>query len=161
PSAGGGQGGARPAAAPSATRVSNVLRADYAGSASCQPCHAKLYEKFASSPMHNMTRLDDAIRAPFDGSSFAFKDDAARAFAVDGRKYVAIAHGETKENELYRVKNVIGGRVREDFVGVRVSDTTAGAVESGERMVLPVSYLLYANRWRYKGYSVMVTEREG
>jgi predicted CXXCH cytochrome family protein len=149
-----------------ASRASNVLRSDYAGSASCAPCHAKLYEKFASSPMHNMTRLDDAIRAPFDGAKFNFKHESATAFTVDGRPYVQLnldqaTRGADGVNPLYRVTNVIGGRVREDFVGVLVDDTRPDAVERGERMVLPVSYLLYAKRWRYKGYSVMVTEREG
>ena len=68
------------AGAPDERRVtSNILRADYAGSRLCR-CHADMFDAWRRSPMHNMTRdpAAAAIRAPFDGATFSFKDDTAR-----------------------------------------------------------------------------------
>src|SRR5688572_10425885 len=50
---------------------SNILRADYAGSAVCGDCHEAVYAAWQRSPMHRMTRLDrpGEIRAPFDGAT--------------------------------------------------------------------------------------------
>lgn len=144
--------------------ASNVLRRDYAGSAACQPCHPGIYDAFMASPMHRMTRHTEGgeVHAPFDGSVFHFKDDAVTMEEHDGRKYVRVErHGSAPR--LYRVTKVIGGHYREDFVGQEVDGTDANsrAVDApgGER-VMPVSWLLFAPAWRYKGYSVMVRERE-
>src|SRR5262249_42705780 len=53
----------------------------------------------------------------------------------------------------FAVTKVVGGRYREDFVGV----DTSGALR-GER-ILPATYVFSTKSWRYKGYSVMVPER--
>src|SRR6185369_15498301 len=47
---------------------------------------------------------------------------------------------------------VVGGRYREDFVGVEKGG-------DGLEHVLPATYVFATKSWRYKGYSVMVTER--
>src|ERR1700761_7109287 len=52
--------------------ASNITRADYAGSAACEPCHQKEYRAWLDSPMHRMTRdlHRTQIAAPFDGHTF-------------------------------------------------------------------------------------------
>jgi hypothetical protein len=140
--------------------LSNVTRADYVGSAACAPCHADVVATWASSPMHRMTR--DArtadIQAPFDGTTWRFKDDAVHLERHGEDRIVRIepAGAGAAGVRTYRVTRVIGGRTREDFAGVDV-DAKAG----GEELVLPVSYLLGPRTLRYKGYSVMVHERDG
>ena len=61
---------------------SNILRGDYAGSDSCARCHAEIHAAWRGSPMHLMTRVpggaDVIVHAPFDGTTFRFKDDTAR-----------------------------------------------------------------------------------
>jgi predicted CXXCH cytochrome family protein len=149
------------ASAPAGRLTSNVQRADYAGSASCEPCHADLYASFMRSPMHNMTRVAEGARieAPFDGTEFHFKDDVARLETKDGKKYVKL-RSKRGGDELFRVTRVIGGHYREDFAGARVDDY--GAAPSGpDEIVLPVSFMLGTRTLRYKGYSVMVKERPG
>src|SRR5215470_16643777 len=137
------------AAAASPRRVtSNVLRADYAGSRECSDCHADIAKKFATSPMQNRTRAVDAttvIRAPFDGATWSFKGLVATMVEQGGKKVMRFAGKE------YRVTRVIGGRTREDFVGV--------AGDGAPEQVLPISYVYSTKSWRYKGYSVMVRER--
>ena len=157
----------RPQASPShdpGVVGSNILRADYAGSEACAPCHPEIHDAFMASPMHRMTRHADgpAVRAPFDGDVFHFKGDAVTMQQKDGRRYMRIeARGATAR--LFRITKVIGGHYREDFVGKEVtSDAADGQVVAdpeGER-VMPVSWLLFSPSWRYKGYSVMVRERE-
>lgn len=138
-----------------AASVSNVTRADYAGSAACKPCHADIAAAWERSPMHRMTR--DArsadIRAPFDGTTFRFKGDTVvlERRGADRLMRIESAAGTP---ETYRVTRVIGGRTREDFAGV---DERAGV----EEVVLPVSYVFATHALRYKGYSVMVHERDG
>jgi predicted CXXCH cytochrome family protein len=75
-------------------------------------------------------------------------------------RYVNI---ESRENgsSWYRVTKVIGGRYREDYVGERVAGRDAKLPGSGDERILPVSYLLFSDEWRYKGYSVMTKERPG
>jgi predicted CXXCH cytochrome family protein len=151
-----------PAPAPELVK-SNVLRADYAGSAACEACHAPLYSEFMKSPMHRMTRhaMGDEVHAPFDGQIFHFKGDAITMTERDGRRYIAV---DSKRDgaELYRVTKVIGGHYREDYVGEKVAsmDPDARVLDDarGEH-VMPVSWLLFASAWRYKGYSVMLRER--
>ncbi len=134
---------------------SNVARADYAGSAACAPCHADVAAAWERSPMHRMTRdVPGAdIRAPFDGSTLHFKDDAIVLERRGNDRFVRVEHGAGEgRSKTYRVTRVIGGRTREDFAGVEVGG-------HGEEMVLPVSYLIASGTLRYKGYSVMVHER--
>ncbi|HSR99840.1 MAG TPA: cytochrome c3 family protein, partial [Kofleriaceae bacterium] len=50
---------------------------------------------------------------------------------------------------------VVGGRYREDFVGVGPQ----GGEGAGDEHVLPATYVFSTRSWRYKGYSVMVKER--
>ena len=78
--AAGEESGPKEAASEPAVVHSNILRADYAGSASCHACHKSLYDDWLGSPMRQMTRLPAtaAIRAPFDGRTWKFKDDQAR-----------------------------------------------------------------------------------
>ncbi|MGO9711654.1 MAG: cytochrome c3 family protein [Polyangiaceae bacterium] len=155
---------------------SNILRSDYVGSAACAPCHAKETEAWARSPMHHMTRNADApdIRTPFDGRAMHFKADTVTLDTHDASRFVRIAHAGVPE-QVYRVTRVIGGRTREDFVGVRVEASGAPAANAeSDEMVLPVSQLLFSltpgassapnapvdpHALRYKGYSVLLHER--
>jgi hypothetical protein len=142
--------------------ASNVLRGDYVGSTECQACHAKEYAAWLTSPMHRMTRNADAtdVRAPFDGRTMRFKGDAVSLESRGGARFVRIARDgmAARDAELYRVTRVIGGRTREDFVGVRVRESDDARAVSEER-VLPVSYLIFSGTLRYKGYSVLSHER--
>ncbi|HEY4395427.1 MAG TPA: cytochrome c3 family protein [Polyangia bacterium] len=166
----GGCGAARPAArsgtaapvvaAPPRVR-SNMLRADYAGSARCAGCHAEITAAWRGAPMHLMTRLPAGarVRAPFDGQTFRFKDDTARLSEKDGVRFVELT-SPTGGAHLYRVTRVIGGRYREDFAGVEVGgrDDTA---DPDRELLLPISYVFETKSFRLKGYSVLVTERPG
>ena len=167
--AAGGCGAARPAgravgagtptvAAPARVR-SNILRADYAGSARCASCHAEITAAWQGSPMHLMTRLPQGahIRAPFDGTTFRFKDDSARLTEKDGARFVELA-SPSGGRHVYRVTRVIGGRYREDFAGVELG---AGAADGERELLLPISYVFETKSFRLKGYSVLVTERPG
>ncbi len=153
-----------PPEAPAARLVSsNVERRDYVGSAACAPCHSEIYDTWAASPMRRMTRAGtgDAVRAPFDGSTFHFKGDEVTLEAHEGRRYMRV-QSQAGGAQLFRVTRVIGGRYREDFTGLEVTGTDAASPPVGDptvEPVLPVSYLLFAKQWRYKGYSVMVKER--
>jgi hypothetical protein len=131
--------------------IENVLRGDYAGSRVCASCHPDVAAAWARSPMHRMTRHDPAaeVRAPFDGTRWAFKDDAVVLEQRGGERFVRIEGGAPG---TYRVTRVVGGRTREDFVGVNVAG-------GREEVVLPVSFVYATRALRYKGYSVMVHER--
>ncbi|MFT3770027.1 MAG: cytochrome c3 family protein [Minicystis sp.] len=156
----------RPPSAGGSVVTSNVERRDYVGSDRCAGCHARIYEAWRASPMRNMTRLapergEPVIRAPFDGSAFHFKGDTVTAFAQEGRRYLRV-EAQGRPAQLFRVTKVIGGRYREDYVGREVAGTAADSAAVGDpsdEPILPVSYLLFAKSWRYKGYSVMVKER--
>jgi hypothetical protein len=132
--------------------ASNILRADYAGSAVCARCHAQIYRRWMASPMHNMTRPADraAIRARFAGA-FRFKDDVARFDQSGTERHVTLERPGAAPRR-FLVTKVIGGHHREDFVGVE-----EGA--RGPERILPVSYSFSSESWRYKGYSVMTPER--
>jgi predicted CXXCH cytochrome family protein len=148
--------------------ASNILRADYAGSAACAPCHPTEHAAWLRSPMHNMTRLpaNAAVRAPFDGTSWRFRDDAARFTSSGGERYLQITSPRFGDH-LYRITKVIGGRQREDFAGVEVAPCgEAGCVpptigDPAAELIMPVSYVFQSQSFRLKGYSVMVTERPG
>jgi predicted CXXCH cytochrome family protein len=141
---------------------SNVLRRDYVGSDDCAYCHREIHERWAASPMRQMTRVagEADIRAPFDGAVFSFKGDEAVMETIDGERFVRLRTAREGER-LYRVTRVIGGRYREDFVAVDVTgaDDPAAAPGQGEERVMPVSYVFSTESWRYKGYSVMIPER--
>lgn len=136
---------------PSGPLTSNVLRADYAGSATCADCHAELYKQWAASPMRNMTRdaATATIRAPFAGAVLHVGNDTC-TMTMDGTTRVMTVKSPFGDH-TFRVTKVVGGRYREDFVGVEAGDPT-------ER-VLPATYVFSTKTWRYKGYSVMVKER--
>jgi hypothetical protein len=139
---------------------SNIARADYAGSAACARCHAKEYAAWLDSPMHRMTRdvRETTINAPFQGAVFDFRSDSVH-FEQRGNERFMRLHQQQGADTLFRVTKVIGGRVREDFVGAEVDPAAPfGPARDAER-ILPVSYLPFDAEWRYKGYSVMVRER--
>ncbi|HMG57392.1 MAG TPA: cytochrome c3 family protein [Kofleriaceae bacterium] len=139
-----------PQAAAGPVVASNLLRGDYAGSAACADCHAAIYAAWEGSAMRGMTRDADtaAIRAPFDGATLQVGDDRV-TMAMRGRQRTMqlVAPGR---RELFRVSKVIGGRYREDFVGLDSHD---------QEVVLPATYVFATRSWRYKGYSVMIKER--
>ncbi len=154
---------ARPAApAPADDRVaSNILFQDHAGSAACRPCHVDIYRAWSSSPMRNMTRVVGGaeVRAPFDGASLRVGNDSTTAETIGGARFMRVA-GAGGEH-LFRVTRVIGGRFREDFAGVEVTGAADPLSEPahGPEKVLPISYVFSTGTWRYKGYSVMLSER--
>lgn len=154
------------AQAPAAKRVSsNVLRGDYAGSKSCQPCHAEIYERWQSSAMRNMTRSTSkaAPGAPFAGEQLALGGDVATMRTEGGQRYVEVAYGDGRR-ERWLVTRTIGGRAREDFAGVLAPPGAPPPklpAPAGAERILPGSYLLFEGSWRYKGYSVMVEARPG
>jgi predicted CXXCH cytochrome family protein len=139
---------------------SNITRADYAGSAACARCHLKEYAAWLESPMHRMTRAvqQTQIRAPFDGTTFNFRMDSVHLEQQGNERFMRL-HSAQSLDTLFRVTKVIGGRVREDFVGAEVDPASPfGPARAAER-ILPISYLSFNGEWRYKGYSVMVRER--
>jgi predicted CXXCH cytochrome family protein len=122
--------------------------------------------------MHQMTRLPEGarIRAPFDGAEFHFKNDRARFETVAGARFMRVASAQAGTH-VYRVTKVIGGRYREDYAGVEVSQAEeergAAAASSSTstapraELILPVSFVFTPPAFRLKGYSVMVGERPG
>jgi predicted CXXCH cytochrome family protein len=157
-----------PAAASASVReahavASNVLRADYAGSASCEPCHPAIHAAFMKSPMHRMTRRVEGseVHAPFDGRTFRFKGDTVTLEEHDGRRYMKLESLKSG-SRLFQITKVIGGRYREDFVGRPVAtmqERDGTAASRTAEQIMPVSWLLFEPGFRYKGYSVMVRER--
>lgn len=115
--------------------------------------------------MHRMTRPagPQEIQAPFNGATFSFKGDTATMETHGGQRYIRLArasHGE----QLFRITKVIGGRYREDYVGVEVTGVGPHDRPVGDpraESIMPVSWLIFEKTWRYKGYSVMVPERSG
>src|SRR5262245_9558854 len=154
-----------PRPAPASPGTSNILRADYAGSHACAGCHADLYDAFSVSPMHNMTRTppDARVRAPWNGRSFHFKDDAADFVEAGGDRFLRV-ESRRFGRHVYRVTRIIGGRYREDYAGIEVDEAQPGARPRGDPMrelILPASYVFSSGSFRLKGYSVMVAERPG
>jgi len=144
----------------SALPASNIVRADYIGSEACKDCHPGEYEAWSRSPMHRMTRsiAGAELRAPFDGQTFRFKSDSATMFSAGHERYMRVSSSSQGE-QLFRVTKLLGGRQREDFVGVEVDPRQPEGPALDRERVLPVSYLIWNQQWRYKGYSVLVTER--
>jgi len=147
-----------------------VLFADYAGTRACAKCHAEYVDSWLRSPMHNMTRdaRSAEVKGPFDGTVFRFHDDTARLESEGTDRFVTIASRRFGDG-IYKVTRVIGGHHREDYAGVAVAAVREGAPALGdpsEEKVLPVTFVLGTpssprGSLRYKGYSVMVKEREG
>jgi hypothetical protein len=154
-----------PEAAADGLVTSNIRRADYAGSAACVGCHDDIVKSWEKAPMHAMTRLPEhaTIRAPFDGRSFRFKQDTATLTQRGSERFMTVSSPATGAL-TYRVTKVIGGHYREDFAGIQVASDRPGAAVIGpahDEKILPVSYAIGAGEMRYKGYSVMATERPG
>ncbi len=141
---------------------SNILRADYAGSAACAGCHPDVYQAFLGSPMHKMTRIPETaeVRAPFSAERYRFKDDVATLSQAGGHRYLRVFSPRFGDH-LYQVTRIIGGRYREDFAGVEVPAPGASVPEGSDELILPLSYVFASQSFRPKGYSVMVTERPG
>ncbi|MCX5741567.1 MAG: hypothetical protein NT062_03605, partial [Proteobacteria bacterium] len=133
--------------------TSNILRADYAGSPACEDCHHDVYAAWAASPMRNMTRdaKTATVRAPFDGASLSVGPDTATMTTEAGQR--VMTHATPTGTTRFAITKIVGGRYREDFVGVDLDRPG-----SPER-VLPATYVFATRSWRYKGYSVMVKER--
>ena len=150
-----GQPAVSPRPTPSAGPIaSNVLRADYAGSSACGDCHAAIYQSWAASPMRNMTRdaATAKIQAPFDGAMLRVGGETCTMTTVDGQRGMIV--NDKTGTHRFRITKVVGGRYREDFVGVEV-----GPASDGLDHVLPATFVFSSRSWRYKGYSVMVKER--
>jgi predicted CXXCH cytochrome family protein len=132
--------------------ASNILRSDYAGSKACSDCHHEIYEKWEASPMRNMTRdaATATIRAPFQGARLRVGGDIATMETEGTTRYIRIEGASGSHR--FRVTKVVGGRYREDFIGIEDGG-------DGLEHVLPATYVFATKSWRYKGYSVMVTER--
>ena len=112
--------------------------------------------------MHKMTRLplSAQIRAPFaDKPTFHFKDDELTLDENAGERFMHVRSGKYGEH-TYKVTRVIGGRYREDYAGVEVRDGNVVGDPTAE-LILPATFVYASQSFRLKGYSVMVTEREG
>lgn len=142
---------------------SNILRADFVGSAACAGCHAEIYARWAGSPMRNMTRdpRTAVVRAPFSGETFRFKGDQVTLFHEGPLRFMALTSAR-EGSHLFQVTRIIGNHYREDFAGIEVTSPSA-AVERGAtaERVLPVTYYYETQSYRPKGYSVMTHERPG
>ena len=142
---------------------SNILRSDYVGSAACRPCHADVFAKWMTSPMHKMTRdpAEAEIRAPFAGETFAFKKDRVTLFSAGDGRFMRL-QSSAEPDRLFRVTRVIGNHYREDFAGVAVASTDERVTRgSSNEQILPVTYYFESHGYRLKGYSVMTHERPG
>jgi hypothetical protein len=139
----------------------NATPAAYAGTPVCAGCHADLVTAFERSPMHNMTRPlgpahpETEVKSPWP-SAFRFHGDEARFETKNGERRMVLS-GEGGAH-TYQLTKIIGGRVREDFVGIELGADGRARTGADER-VLPVSWRIEAKEWRYKGYSVMTPER--
>src|SRR3569623_1854152 len=137
---------AAPRAVPAAGPIaSNVLRADYAGSSTCGDCHAAIYQSWEASPMRNMTRdaATAKIPAPFDGAMLRVGAETCTMTMVDGQRGMIV--NDLTGTHLFHITNVIGGRYREDFVGMEVGG-------DGLEHVLPATFVFSSRSRRYKGY---------
>ena len=106
--------------------------------------------------MHNMTRTSAAgvSRAPWSGVALRFKDDVVSLSERGGERLVHV-HSARFGDHDYRVTRVIGGHYREDYAGVELGH------ETRDELIMPISWLLWSKKFRYKGYSVMSHERPG
>ena len=147
---------------PQETR-SNILRADYVGSAACASCHPEVFARWAASPMRKMTRDPERaeIRAPFMGETFTFKSDQVTLFREGPFRFVRLVSAREGEH-LFQVTRLIGNHYREDFAGIEVPSVGEPALRGrGPEVVLPMTYYFETQGYRPKGYSVMTHERPG
>ncbi len=142
---------------PEPRAASNILSRDYAGSRACGACHQRQAQAWQRSAMHRMTRdaAHAEFHAPFAGETLTLGGDRAELYQQDGERRLRITKADGGET-LFKATKVIGGRQREDFVGVELG---AHGEPRGEEKILPVSYLIFERSLRYKGYSVLVRER--
>ena len=80
---------------------SNILRADYAGSARCASLPRRDHRGvagLADAPHDAACRRRRDVRAPFDGTTFRFKDDSARLTEKGGARFVAADVGEPRRS---------------------------------------------------------------
>ena len=145
------------------TVASNVRFADYAGTQACAGCHASYVARWRQTPMHNMTRAGSVadVKGPFDGSELHFHGDVARLEKSGADRFVTIQSARLGTS-TYKLTRVIGGHHREDYAGISVGGVGGPVLgDATEELVLPVSFVLGSKTLRYKGYSVMVKERDG
>ncbi len=144
---------ARVAPLPNSVIASNVLRADYAGSSACADCHSAIYTAWSTSPMRNMTRdaATAKIHAPFTGDVLHVGSDTCTMESDGDGRYMRVTSPDG--NHSFKITKVVGGRYREDFVGLEIGGG------DGLEHVLPATFVFSTHAWRYKGYSVMVKER--
>ena len=93
--------------------------------------------------MHQMTRSAEraTVRAPFAGEEFLFKGDHAKMESRDGAFLIRL-NLQREGERLFRITRVIGGRYREDYVGVELPVSNDDLREGhGEERVMPVSYI--------------------
>jgi predicted CXXCH cytochrome family protein len=115
--------------------------------------------------MHRMTRSLPAaeVRAPFDGAPWRFKNDVVVMERKGDDRFVRVEAAGVPA-KTYKVTRVIGGRTREDYAGIEQASGpgTADRAERADRdeVVLPVTYVFGTHALRYKGYSVMIHERD-
>ena len=113
--------------------------------------------------MHKMTRLplSAQIRAPFGQKpTFRFKDDELTLDEQSGERFMHVRSGKYGEH-TYKVTRVIGGRYREDYAGVEIGADGGVVGDPTAELILPATFVFASQSFRLKGYSVMVTEREG
>ena len=112
--------------------------------------------------MRRMTRGAQAakIDAPFGGEQLRLGTDVATLMTRDNIRFMRL-DTQRDGTSWWRVTKVIGGRTREDFAGVRVAGPLDRSEPNGTERILPVSWLRFNKRYRYKGYSVMTPERSG
>src|SRR5678816_1248278 len=129
---------AGPSATPGALVASNILRGDYAGSRACADCHGPIYAAWESSAMRGMTRdaTTAVIRAPFDGASLRVGGDTVAMVMRGGARVMDVVTARGRES--FRVTKVVGGRYREDFVGLDAR---------GEEHVLPATFVFSTGSW--------------
>ncbi|MGH7440366.1 MAG: cytochrome c3 family protein, partial [Polyangiaceae bacterium] len=92
------------------------------------------------------------------GAPWHFKDDVVVMDRKGDDRFVRVEAAGAPVI-TYKVTRVIGGRTREDYAGV---EQVAGRADraGGDETVLPVTYVFGTHALRYKGYSVMIHERE-
>ena len=113
--------------------------------------------------MHRMTREANGAKlmASFAGETFSFKGDTVTLTSDRGEHFFEIQN-KGERPRIFRMTRVIGGRTREDYAGVAVTEAKSGAPTLGndhDEEVMPVTYVFRTKSLRYKGYSVMVKER--
>ena len=131
---------------------------DYAGSSSCQGCHADVYRQWSQTGMARMLRPyapQNVIGDFQDHNQFFLGDDAqysegkfevrhdptqilfARMLIRDGRHYFEI-HGEDGQSRSYPVDYTIGSKFQQAY---------ATRLPNGQIHVFPIQYSVVQKRW--------------